>query len=399
MRHREPLRFAVRRAALAALFWLGLGASSPPAAIVPYIEAGLPALLERFKVPGAAVALVEDGEIVWTRGYGWADVAARRPVTAETRFNIGSISKTVSAWGLMRLVEDGRLGLDEPLLRRLHSWQPPAGAQDAGVTLRRVLSHTAGLDYCCYYGTPLDAPLPTTASSLAGADLFWGKGGEAGHAVTVAHPPGTRWAYSGGGYTIAQLFAEEATSAPFDRFLRQSVLGPLGLRRTQANWQTPLVGSAQPYSAGTPSPIAYRRFAAVAAAGLTTTIADLARFAAAHVPGKGGAPAGRGVLKPETLTMMLTPAPASQGFRDEPESGYEQGYGLGYMVLRLPDGATIVGHTGSNLGWSSALWVMPEQRRALVLLTNSRNGDDLVEHWSVTTLALWHRLEARHASE
>src|SRR5262245_44360501 len=105
----------------------------------------VPQMLAAYLVPGASIALIQRGEVVWAKGYGFGDVAARRPVTPQTVFNIGSISKTVAAWGVMRLVERKELALDEPALRRITRWHLPASEFDAnGITVRRLLSHTAG---------------------------------------------------------------------------------------------------------------------------------------------------------------------------------------------------------------------------------------------------------------
>src|SRR5215216_5886498 len=119
--------------------------------------------------PGLAVALVQDGRPVWAAGFGLADPTTGRPVTAGTRLQAASVSKPVTAWGVLRLVESGRIGLDEPVLGRLRRWCLSPSPLDAdGITVRRLLSHTAGLSVHGYVGLTSDRPLPSIAASLSG---------------------------------------------------------------------------------------------------------------------------------------------------------------------------------------------------------------------------------------
>ena len=119
--------------------------------------------------PGLAVALVHRGQVVRVAGHGVADRRTGRPVTAGTRFQAASLSKPVAAWGVLRLVESGRIGLDEPVTGWLRRWRPPPSASGTeGVTVRRLLSHTAGLSVHGYVGQAADRPLPPIEASLAG---------------------------------------------------------------------------------------------------------------------------------------------------------------------------------------------------------------------------------------
>ncbi|HKO86090.1 MAG TPA: serine hydrolase domain-containing protein, partial [Actinomycetota bacterium] len=173
--------------------------------------------------PGLAVALVHQGQVVWAAGYGMADPETGQPVTASTRFQAASLSKPVTAWGVLRLVESGRIGLDEPVLGRLRRWRLPPSPLDAdGITVRRLLSHTAGLSVHGYVGLTSDPPLPSIAASLSGetGDSF---------PVELLEAPGRRWLYSGGGYSLLQLLVEELTGRPFADYLRAEVLERLGM--------------------------------------------------------------------------------------------------------------------------------------------------------------------------
>src|SRR5574341_904510 len=158
--------------------------------------------MPQYGVPGVAAATVERGRVVWTRGYGLADKEARTAVDSNTVFQVASISKSLASWGALRLVEIGALDLDAPIERYLTRWRlPPSPYNRAGVTARRILSHTAGLNVFGYAGYPPDAPLPTVEDSLSGASGL--------EPVRLVSQPGAGVSYSGGGYTVLQLAMEE----------------------------------------------------------------------------------------------------------------------------------------------------------------------------------------------
>lgn len=324
------------------------------------LDSIVPKLLQENLVPGAAVALIQNGEVVFKKGYGYSDLEKKQPVTPQTGFNIGSISKTVAAWGVMRLIDLGKLDLDVPIEKYLKRWHlPESEFNNDGVTLRRLLSHTAGLSLHGYPGFGPEDKLPSVEESLSGKTNGSGD-------VHLIMEPGTKWKYSGGGYTISQLLIEEATGQVFADYMREHVLRPLGMQRSDYRL-TPeiLAGSSVAYDGwGEPTP--NPRFTAEAAAGLHTTVEDLATFAVAALAGPNGQPPGRNILKPETIALMLTPAPAANGT-----------YGLGYSSRSLPKAKTSKGHGGSNRGWQAYFQIIPESREGIVVVTNGSNG------WSV----------------
>ncbi len=315
-------------------------------------------LCEQHQVPGVAVAVVREGKLAWVQCCGWADIEQEQEVTAETVFNIGSISKTVAAWGVMKLVEDGKLSLDTPVVPK--RWQLPTSEFDArGVTLRRLLSHTAGLSLHGYPGFWPPAELPSLEASLGGDTHGAG-------AVHIELEPGTTWQYSGGGYTIAQLLVEEASGLPFAPFMQATVLGPLGMTHSAYGW-TPevLAHSATPYDEdGKPLPRGGPCFPELAAAGFQTTAADLAQFACAGMTHFRANDAAH-VLKPETIELMQSPSPPAAN------------WGLGYDV-RDERGLRLVGHGGANQGWMAQLTLAPASGDAIVILTNGSNGNALI---------------------
>ena len=325
----------------------------------------VPQLLDAYAVPGAAIGVIHNGEVWQAVTFGFADVEAERPVTTETAFNVGSISKTVAAWGVMRLVEQGQLDLDAPAGRYLTRWQLPSSEFDHdGVTVRRLLSHTAGLSLSGYPGFEPAQLLPSVEESLVGATNGAGD-------VRVVHEPGSRWQYSGGGYTMAQLILEEVTGRSFSDYMQAEVLQPLGMTSSSYVWDQHVAQmAATPYGM-TGEPIPGPRFTATAAAGLQTTLSDFMRFALGNVLALDGDQGTAGVISRETLATMQTLVATSDEQRVGQPGG--SGYGLGYDLFEA-GGVKFAGHGGANAGWMARLITAPETGDAVVVMTNGSNG-------------------------
>ena len=327
----------------------------------------------RPEIPGLAVARLESGDPFLLRGLGVADTATARPVTPDTLFQAASISKPVTAWGVMRLVEEGLVDLDADVQRYLTRWSlPPTEFEVDQVTVRRLLSHTAGISVPSYRGLPAARPAPDLEAALSG---------EAGcPVVRLIQPPGSALAYSGGGYGLLQLLVEEVSGQPFARFMREMVLEPLGMERSSFGGTPEQADVATPHD-WEGNPIALLRYPVAAAAGLLSTAADLARFVAAGFAGSDNAPAGRGVLRPETVRILLTPQPEAE---DE--------WALGYATRLLANGVRIHFHTGANTGFTAAIAAAPDLGEGLVVLANSDRGSeimwDLFEVWEAKTAGL-----------
>jgi CubicO group peptidase (beta-lactamase class C family) len=375
-------------ARLAALLFLTDAAQAQPSqAFIEAADKSAPGALRDYNVPGLAVALIRNGAVVWMKGYGLADVASAKPITPDTAFNVGSLSKTTTAWGVMRLVERGEVGLDQPVDAYLKGWHLPPSQFDAKqVTIRRVLSHTAGISNHDYHGWDPASPLPPIVDSLSGKT---GTG-----EVRVVSPPGTGHSYSGADYAIMQLLIESVSGLSFQDYMKAEVFKPLGMMDTEFGLPPDFAHiMALPYGPfGEPLPrLRYNEFAA---AGLTTTLRDLAIFAAAGLKGPHGAPPGRGVLKPRTLELMQTPQ-AHTRWADRDPYGPNPQYGLGYTVR--PDqfaGQEGVGHGGSNSGWESLLEIIPSTGDGIVVMTDSSSGSAVIS----TVLCAWRQWAAQDAA-
>lgn len=361
----------------------GVGLQGDPRPRPPFadsIEQMVPRLMRDAQVPGVAVALVEEGAVAWSEGFGYEDRESRTPMTGQSVFQVASISKSVAAWGVMTLVEQGKLELDTPVEHYLTRWHLPtadSGIYRNEVTVRRLLSHTAGLSLHGYPGfDPDSAQLPSLEASLSGETNGAGD-------VHIAFRPGTRWEYSGGGYTLLQLLVEERSGVSFTKYMAEHVLEPLGMHGSSYDWLPAL----RLHTAAAYDRLGQRlpnyRFTALAAAGLYTTAEDLARFVASGMEGPHGQHPGRGVVRPETVQLMYTPAPHS-----ETNSG---AYGLGQQLDTLSNGTRVVMHGGSNRGWKLVWASMPSRRAGVVVLTNSDRGAAVYG----PVLCAWYRVDGR----
>ncbi|MCP5117739.1 MAG: beta-lactamase family protein, partial [bacterium] len=189
-------------------------------------------LMEEHNVPGVSVAVIDNGEIAWTKGYGVLETGAAQKVNAETLFQAASISKPVTAAAALVMIEAGKLSLDEDVNRKLTSWKVPANefTRKKPVTLRDLFSHTAGMTVHGFPGYSFEADVPTVVEVLDG------KGNTA--PIRVDTEPGTLKRYSGGGYTVAQLLMTDVAGKPFPEILRETVLEPAGM--TSSTFEQPL---------------------------------------------------------------------------------------------------------------------------------------------------------------
>ncbi len=319
------------------------------------LDKEVPTLMKTKNVPGMAMVVFDKGEIIYKKGIGYASLSAKLPVTEETGFNIGSISKLFTAWGVMKLVQDGKVDLDTPVEQYISRWKIPSSSFDSKkVTVRALLSHTAGLSVHGYPGFRPNQKLPSLVASLNGdnGDV------RADEPVEIVLAPQTKFQYSGGGYTILQLMIEEVSGQPFARYMERTVFRPLDLQHTSFIIDKHVKQhTATPYDEEGKE-IYLERFTAMAAAGLHTTMEDMVKFTEAAFNGNQ-------VLTEETLELMRTPDPITKGQ-----------YGLGYRMIKMGP-ITVKGHAGSNDGWESAMLMDFEDQSGMIILTNGSLGKDV----------------------
>jgi len=322
-------------------------------------------ILDRMKhygVPGVSVAVFGQDRVLWAKGYGVMDVETKEPVTEKTLFVAGSISKPVAAMGALKLVEEGKIGLDADINDALTSWKLPANELTAGrpVTLRQLLSHSGGTTVHGFRGYAEGEPVPSIT------DILDGKGNSP--AVRVDLPPGKQWRYSGGGITVMQLALTDVEKASFPEVLRAKVLDPIGM--TSSSYEqtfTPerLKLAASGHDAAG-KVIQGKRFAypEMAAAGLWTTPTDLAKFAIEV--GLSARGKSNKVLKKETAGLMLKPQIAIGG---------DQEMALG-LFLEKHGGETYYGHGGQDVGFIAQLIADRDGGYGAAIMTNSDGRAD-----------------------
>lgn len=317
--------------------------------------------LREYRVPAVSIAVIESGMVVWARAYGTADAASGRAVTTATRFQAASISKAVASTAALVMVEDGILDLDAPVNQTLRSWQIPGNSFTAGhpVTLRHLLTHTAGLTVSGFPGYSVGAPVPTVLQVLDGAPPANTS------PVRVDTTPGVRFSYSGGGMTVLQLLLTDVTGEDFPNLMRTRVLDPAGMRSSTYTQALPerLARDAATGHQTTATPIDgnYHLYPEMAAAGLWATPTDLAHWILAiqrSLAGENGA-----LLSRATATAMVTPGLG--------------GWGLG--VEMMGSGTSLAfSHSGGNAGFRSQLLGFVSTGRGAVVMTNSDAGSRLV---------------------
>lgn len=320
------------------------------------------ARMAHYKVPGVSIAVIDHGAVAWARGYGLARAGTSAPVTADTLFQAASISKSLTAAAALLLVDEGRLALDANVNDRLASWKIRVSpvAQGEFVTLRQLLSHTAGLTIHGFAGYPAGATLPTLGQILDGSPPANSS------PIRVFLKPGTTWRYSGGGYCVVQQLLTDVTGERFEKLLHDRVLAPTGMGAS--TFEQPLSSDLILHAAA-----GHRNDGAViagdahvypelAAAGLWTTPTDLARFLLAIQHSLEGRP---GFLNPATAEAMLS----------VPLTGSDYGLGLG---VKGTGEKLQLAHSGANEGFCAQFVAYPRTGQGAVIMTNSDNGGAIV---------------------
>lgn len=234
--------------------------------------------MAHYKVKGLSIAVVENYKIAWAKGYGWADEKERRPVTSNTMFEPGSISKSINALGILKLVQENKLDLNADINTYLKSWTFPYDSLSRGkkISIANLLSHTGGLTVHGFPGYSRDEKIPTVP------EILDGKKPSNTAAVRSAFEPGLRFQYSGGGTTISQLILTDYTQMPYDKFMAEQVFTPLDMSNTsytQPPADNKLKQVATGYRAdGSMVETKFHVYPEQGAAGLWTTPSDICKY-------------------------------------------------------------------------------------------------------------------------
>jgi len=308
-------------------------------------------------ITGVSVAIIENGEIRKANGYGFTDKSGTTPVTTHTLFQAGSVSKPVAALGALRLVEAGKLSLDEDVNQSLKQWQVPQNefTKDEKVTLRRILSHSAGLTVHGFPGYEAESPLPTLRQVLDGS-----KPANTA-AIRVDIVPGSASRYSGGGYTVMQQMMIDVTAKAFPELMRETVLAPLQMNAS--TYEQPLPADRATRAATGYDPNGkevkgkWHTYPEMAAAGLWTTPSDLARFAISIQKALAGQ--SNPVISQSMTRQMLTVQKGNKGL----------GFGLDGNGSKLR-----FFHGGRDQGFDALLMAYAESGQGVVIMINANDN-------------------------
>lgn len=327
----------------------------------PPLRLTLSELMHVYNDPGFSVAVIDNYQIAWAKGYGVTAAGFSTPVTLHTIFQAASISKPVTATATLSLVEHGQLSLDEDVNAKLTGWKVPENefTKTEKVTLRRILTHSAGLTVQGFSGYDVGSPLPSVEQILNGEKPANSP------PVRVDTIPGTTERYSGGGVMVEQLLLTDVTGKPFPVLVRELVLDKLAMADSSFE-QPPSLQRADFAASATAADGKtlhgrWHIYPELAAAGLWTTPSDLAHFLIDMALTKNGK--SHKVLSPATAQMMLTPV------IDE--------MGLGFFLPQESPGE--FRHSGSNEGFECNMKMNANSGRGVVMMTNSDNGFEVMK--------------------
>ncbi len=296
------------------------------------------------KVPGVSVAVAIDGKIVWSEGFGFADLEAKKPVTKETKFRIGSISKSLTSVGLALMVERGQIDLDAPIQK----YVPDFPDKGAPITTRMLGGHLSGIRHYIGFETRRNQPYTNSHAALT---IFQND--------PVVAPPGTKYSYTTYGWTLLSAAMESALQQDFVSYMDKHVLQPLKLTHTRADQK----GIVDPHCTKFYSDNVLGQFTTApevdssykwAGGGYLSTPEDLVRL--------GSALLQPGFLKDSSLKLLFTPQKTSDG---KPTT-----YGLGWSIGKDAQGHRIYWHTGGSTGGKSVLLLHPETKTVFALVSN-----------------------------
>ena len=319
-------------------------------ATILQLEKDVPELMKKDGVPGLAIAVIRGGKTTWVHGFGIKEAKTNQPVMEDTVFEAASLSKPVFTYGVLKLVEQGKLGLDVPLTRYLP--KPFVAGDDrlAKITARLVLSHRTGF--------------PNWPDNADGS-------------VSIYFEPGERFSYSGEGYIYLQRVVEQITGKPLNDYMTKAVFTPLGMTSSSYVWRPDFDALTATGHGSDGKPVElWKPKEALAASTLNTTAKDYARFVEAVLNGKG--------LKPATVREMETPEIALDPecricIKHEPKQlSKNLFWGLGWGIQRK-DGSDALWHWGDNGAFKAFVMAEPKSKSGVVMFANSENGLEIAK--------------------
>ncbi len=314
--------------------------------------------MQHYQVPGVGIAVINNGQIEWAKGYGVTEAGGSQAVSPDTVFQACSVSKPVSVTGIMLLAQSGAIDISRNVNDYLWSWRLADNdfTKTEKATIRRLMSHTGGVNVSGYNGYPEGTAIPTLLQILTGTPPAKSE------AIQVVSVPGSQYSYSGGGMEVLQQMAEDVTGVPFQIYMKNNLLSRLGMN--SSDFVQPMAGPLAMRAAkahdidGNIVPGGWYTYPELIAAGLWTTPSDLARLL---VEVQKAATANTGtLLTQQTAVSILTQQPNST-------------IGLGFAIMNGKDGL-LFNHSGSNMGYKSFAAAYRDRGQGIAVMTNGDNG-------------------------
>ncbi len=341
-----------------------------PSEFIKYLDGRIDSLMGEYKIPGVSVALVKEGRIIWSDAYGYADNETYRKMNVDTYFRVESISKSVTAWGVMKLVEDGEIDLDKPITRYIRNWKiPQSKFSYEHITVRQLLTHTAGMplgDFLDRYSP--EEEIPSLEDSLSQKAI----------PIQMA---GKEFFYSNIGYNLLELLVEEVTGEDFASYIKKRIMIPLGMEHSTFNLGD-IPGESVPTGYDIKGePVQPYVYPEKASGGLISTVEDVALFMMAGMDDEYRT--NHDVLKNKSIDELY--------FTSIEEIGVYglvfNGYGMGYYLEDLSNGTQSVANGGQGGGVMTYFHSVPETGDGIVILTNSQRSwpffGDIVNDWGM----------------
>ncbi|WP_158860199.1 serine hydrolase domain-containing protein [Lunatibacter salilacus] len=321
------------------------------------LETNVPALLKKNRILGAVVAVIHQGQPVWYGAFGYADAENNNPMKLDNICRVESISKSVTTWGVLKLVQEGMIDLDVPVITYLKNWSfPPSKYHTEKITVRHLLAHSSGLKLGTIGMRYLpEGERPSLHSTLTKDAILF-------------QEPGKSFSYSNVGFNLLELLIEEVSGKDFGTYMREVVFNPLGMIDSEFGWSARFesrVPNGYDLENHSIPPYIYPDRAA---GGMFATIGDLTTFAVAGMPDFSDS--GRKILHEDMiLRMYQVQAPISGVYSIAFPS-----YGLGHFLEDLSNGRRAVSHGGQGSGWMTHFHSIPESGDAIIILTNSQRS-------------------------
>jgi CubicO group peptidase (beta-lactamase class C family) len=325
-----------------------------------FFDSAVPAGLAQYNIPGATVSVVLDGELVFSKGYGYSDIANKTPIDPDTTlFHIGSITKLFTWTSVMQLVEEGEIDLDADINTYLVDFTIPDTYPGHPVTMRHLMTHSAGFEEQEVHMAVADVE-----------DLYSFRTYCRENIPARVYPPGTVTSYSNYGTTLAAVIVEDVTGIPFEQYLEEHILSPLSMTSTSISYRLPPeiarnLSSGYHYTGGVNEAVPDTVFIIGPAGTIGSTANDMAAFLAAHM--ENGTWHGAEILSEETAVLMHAPA-----FANDPRVS---SMCLGFYETRL-NSERIITHGGDTDTFHSLLAIIPERKTGFFVSYNSPGGNE-----------------------